>query len=127
MSKDGKREGQHGVLWLKDGPVQGPSRRSEHGFQEKVGTLSEPQNRCGGGLDGSGRGHGLHVPGDQELRECGEPNGEGAGRLASPKHGRHGGEAAVHSVGGGEERCPGRSPAHDRSEDVIVVFSRNKR
>lgn len=108
----------HGLL--RSGGWLGSSHRAQHECQEKVRAVPEPQKRRGRGLDGRSREHGLHLPRDQKLRNVKKPRGRGAGGLAGPLRRRHGGEAAVHPVRGGEEWHRGGSSTFDRC--VAVVF-----
>lgn len=112
----------HGLLRFRGWLGIGSSRRTEHECQEKVGTVSKPQKHRGCGLDGCGRGHGLYVPRDKELRSVKKTHYTGAGGLAGPLHRRHSGEAAVHPDGRGEERHRGGSSACNRCVGVIWNF-----
>lgn len=108
------------MLRLGGGPGLDPPRRAQHEREEEVGTLSEPEDDRGLGLGGSGRSHGLHVPGDKELRDGEKPHGHGDGGVAGPRPGRLGGEAAVHPGGGGAERHSGGPSASDRCVSLLA-------
>lgn len=108
------------MLRLGGGPGLGPPHRAEHEREEEIGALSEPEDRCGLGLDGNGRSHGLHVPRDKKLRAVEKPHGNGAGGVAGPLLGRHGGEAGVHPGESRAERHRGGPSAFDRCVSMLA-------